>query len=127
MEIIKRDNRDLKRQIIDMKNELKRQEATSKETLNRIYELKNQEKRHINDIRAERAEQKRQVASSKEKLLENYPQTDGRMSGLQSKTSRKISSSLREIRSTSLYEIEELQKEIETLKTKKKEVEKDLV
>ena len=67
---------------------MKRQESTSKETLNKMYELKDEERR----------------------------------GGLRSKTSKKISSSLREIRSTSLSEIAELQKEIETLKTRKKEV-----
>ena len=92
MDIIKRDNRELKAQIIGLKAQLRRQENASKETLNKMYELKDEEKR-----------------------------------GIRSKTSRKISSSLREIRSTSLSEIAQLQQEIETLKTKKKDVEKDLV
>lgn len=92
MDAIKIENKDLRSKINRMKEELTAQERSSKSVINKIYELKGEEKQ-------------RTLA----------------------KSTSSITASLKELKSASLNEITELEREIENLRNRKKDMEKDMV
>lgn len=91
----------------------------------------------MESLRLENKELKHKISKVKETLTiqeKNSQATIGKIYELKdegrkalAKSSRQISTSLKIIKQSSLSEITELQKELQQLKTKKKEVEKDLV
>jgi hypothetical protein len=92
MEAIKIENKELRSRITRLKEELTTQERSSKTVINKIYELKGEEKQ-------------RALA----------------------KSTSSITASLKELKSASVHEISELERELEELKNRKRDAEKDLV
>lgn len=86
MDALKIENKELKGRITRLKEELTNQEKNSKTVINKIYELKGEEKRTL------------------------------------MKSTHSITASLKEMKSASLNEISELEREIESLKNRKKDV-----